>query len=71
MRVMQAEDHLKRIGYTGSREPSAETLRQLHRAHMFSVSFENLDIPLAHMFHKFLDPVEIGGQKGGFEAQTG
>jgi N-hydroxyarylamine O-acetyltransferase len=45
---MQAEEYLKRIGYTGSREPNADTLKQLHRAHMFSAPFENLDIFLGH-----------------------
>src|ERR1019366_4150744 len=36
--------YLERIGYSGSTEPSAVTLRALHRAHMFAVPFENLDI---------------------------
>jgi N-hydroxyarylamine O-acetyltransferase len=39
-------DYLHRIGYTGSRAPTTETLRNLHRAHMLSVPFENLDISL-------------------------
>jgi N-hydroxyarylamine O-acetyltransferase len=38
--------YLQRIGYTGPVEPTAETLRRLHRAHMLSVPFENLDIAL-------------------------
>jgi N-hydroxyarylamine O-acetyltransferase len=41
---MEKEAYLERIGYSGSREPGVETLRQLHRAHMLSVPFENLDI---------------------------
>ena len=45
---MQVEEYLKRIAYTGAREPTAETLKQLHRAHMFSIPFENLDIPLGN-----------------------
>jgi N-hydroxyarylamine O-acetyltransferase len=36
--------YLERIGYRGSLLPNAETLRALHRAHMLSVPFENLDI---------------------------
>lgn len=36
--------YLERIGYSGSRIPSADTLRDIHRAHLFSVPFENLDI---------------------------
>ena len=38
--------YLDRISYTGPFEPTAEVLRNLHRAHMFSVPFENLDIVL-------------------------
>lgn len=38
--------YLARIGYAGPREPTAETLSNLHRAHMFAVPFENLDISL-------------------------
>ena len=44
---MEIDAYLKRIGYRGSREPSAEVLTQLHRAHMLAVPFENLDIPLS------------------------
>jgi N-hydroxyarylamine O-acetyltransferase len=36
--------YLERIGYSGSRTPNADTLRDIHRAHLFSVPFENLDI---------------------------
>lgn len=40
----QLESYLKRIGYTGSIEHSAETLTKLMRAQLFSVAFENLDV---------------------------
>ena len=36
--------YLARIGYSGPTQPDLETLRSLHRAHMLSVPFENLDI---------------------------
>jgi len=36
--------YLKRIGYSGSIAPTVETLREIHRAHLFAVPFENLDI---------------------------
>jgi N-hydroxyarylamine O-acetyltransferase len=36
--------YLDRIGYTGPHTPTAETLRRIHRAHLFTVPFENLDI---------------------------
>ncbi len=38
--------YLARIAYSGATDPSSETLRQLHRAHLFHVPFENLDIGL-------------------------
>jgi N-hydroxyarylamine O-acetyltransferase len=43
---MDLEAYLHRIEYDGPREPSASTLRSLHRQHLFTVPFENLDIPL-------------------------
>jgi N-hydroxyarylamine O-acetyltransferase len=45
---MKIDAYLDRIGYRGPRTPTAETLQQLHRAHMFAVPFENLDIPLGN-----------------------
>ena len=36
--------YLGRIGYEGSREPSAETLGELQSAHLRAVPFENLSI---------------------------
>src|SRR5262245_25380279 len=41
---MDIRSYLARIRYEGSLAPSAETLRQLHRAHRMSVPFENLSI---------------------------
>lgn len=41
---MDAAAYLQRINYDGPLTPSAETLRQLHLAHLFSVPFENLSI---------------------------
>lgn len=40
----QAEAYLERIGYTGSRDLTGETLDGLIKAHIGSVPFENLDI---------------------------
>lgn len=36
--------YLERIGYRGPLEPTAETLRRLHLAHLLAVPFENLSI---------------------------
>jgi len=41
---MNIDAYLERINYTGSREPTAETLRALQVAHLKTVPFENLSI---------------------------
>lgn len=41
---MNIEAYLKRINYSGSLEPTAETLRALQVAHLKTVPFENLSI---------------------------
>lgn len=43
---MDVETYLRRIDYDGPRRPSAMLLRSLHRQHLFTVPFENLDILL-------------------------
>lgn len=43
---MSTSTYLERIKYAGPLEATAETLKQLHRAHMLAVPFENLDIHL-------------------------
>jgi N-hydroxyarylamine O-acetyltransferase len=48
------KDYFDRIGYNGPTAPTLETLRGLHRAHAFTIPFENLDI---HMGRKIsLEP---------------
>jgi len=44
--AMVIDSFVERIGYRESREPTAETLRRIHRAHLLTVPFENLNIPL-------------------------
>lgn len=41
---MDVGSYLKRINYRGPRDVSAETLCELHKAHLLAVPFENLDI---------------------------
>src|SRR5215203_4005086 len=41
---MNIEAYLQRINYSGSREPTPETLRALQVAHLQTVPFENLSI---------------------------
>jgi N-hydroxyarylamine O-acetyltransferase len=42
--VMKVATYLERINYRGATAPTAETLCELHEAHMLAVPFENLDI---------------------------
>src|SRR5437588_4614206 len=40
---MNFEAYLKRMNYRGPVAPTAATLRELHKAHLLSIPFENLD----------------------------
>ena len=66
---MNIDAYLARIGYQGTQTPTAETLRQLHRAHLLAVPFENLDIalgrPLALSSSVLYDKI-VGRRRGGF-----
>jgi N-hydroxyarylamine O-acetyltransferase len=66
---MDVRAYLDRIGYQGSLTPSADVLRSLHRAHMFTVPFENLDIGLGREIvcdeERFLHKV-VDERRGGF-----
>jgi N-hydroxyarylamine O-acetyltransferase len=67
--VSYANRYLDRIAYAGPREPTASVLRGLHRAHLFTVPFENLDIALGRKIvcdeQSFLRKV-IEQHRGGF-----
>src|SRR5215472_10227491 len=61
--------YLTRISYSGSTDPTAENLRALHRAHLFSVPFENLDIALGRTITAQQEPIlnkVVGHRRGGF-----
>lgn len=66
---MDVVAYLRRISYDGPVEPSFETLRALHRQHLYTVPFENLDIALGvpivlesdHMYDKI-----VVRRRGGF-----
>ncbi|HTE87725.1 MAG TPA: arylamine N-acetyltransferase [Terriglobales bacterium] len=45
--MLNVSSYLARIGYTGPTIPKADTLRAIHRAHLLTVPFENLDIARA------------------------
>jgi N-hydroxyarylamine O-acetyltransferase len=66
---MDVEAYLHRIAYDGSRQASVDTLRELHRRHLYSVPFENLDITLGTRIE--LDPALlfdkiVARHRGGF-----
>jgi N-hydroxyarylamine O-acetyltransferase len=61
--------YLERIHYHGPTAPTAETLYELHRAHMLAVPFENLDIHLGREIvlddERLYDKV-VARRRGGF-----
>ncbi len=66
---MDINAYLERIGYRGSRFPTAETLKALNRAHLLTVPFENLDLHLGRSI--FLDETAlfdkiVNHRRGGF-----
>jgi N-hydroxyarylamine O-acetyltransferase len=66
---MDVQAYLRRIDYQGSLTPDIDLLRSLHRAHLFTVPFENLDIHLgreivcdeSRILHKI-----VNEKRGGF-----
>ena len=61
--------YLARIGYGGPTEPTVETLRAIHYAHLLAVPFENLDIAVGRKIvvdaEAFLRKV-VEERRGGF-----
>jgi N-hydroxyarylamine O-acetyltransferase len=45
---MDIKRYLEHIGHDSPVRPNLETFRDIHRAHMLTVSFENLDIHLGN-----------------------
>ena len=67
--LMNTSTYLERIAYRGPLRPSIEALRSLHRKHLLSVPFENLDIhlgrPITLSDDAFCDKIIKRG-RGGF-----
>jgi N-hydroxyarylamine O-acetyltransferase len=61
--------YLDRIGYAGPIHPTAEVLQSIHRPHLFTVPFENLDIGLGRKIvcdeEAFLRKI-VEQRRGGF-----
>jgi N-hydroxyarylamine O-acetyltransferase len=69
MNVVDIPAYFARISYSGLSEPTAATLREIHRAHLFTVPFENLDIslgrPIVTEEATILNKI-VGLRRGGF-----
>lgn len=66
---MDVGAYLERIGYRGPLDPSAETLRRLHLAHLLAVPFENLSIEVGEpvvLDDRALFEKIVGRRRGGF-----
>lgn len=67
--MINTEFYLRRIGYDGLRTPTADTLRQLHLAHLLAVPFENLSIhwgePIILDDQALFEKI-VGRRRGGF-----
>ncbi len=61
--------YLQRIKYVGEIRPTESTLRALHRAHLFTVPFENLDISMGREIvcdeNRILHKI-VNDHRGGF-----
>lgn len=65
----QIRAYLDRIGYVGPTQPTLQTLRQIHRAHLLRVPFENLDIHRGRAIcleRDFLFQKIVRERRGGF-----
>ncbi|GAA3261426.1 arylamine N-acetyltransferase [Nonomuraea helvata] len=57
---LDLDAYLARIGCGGPLEPTFETLRQVHLAHVRSIPFENLDVLLGFALKRHLARIRLG-----------
>jgi N-hydroxyarylamine O-acetyltransferase len=66
---LNVKEYFKRIGYAGKADANLQTLREIHRLHLLSVPFENLDIhfgsPIYLNTESFFDKI-VKRNRGGF-----
>jgi N-hydroxyarylamine O-acetyltransferase len=66
---LNVQEYFKRIGYKGKSEPNLQTLFTIHRLHLLSVPFENLDIhfgsPIFLNTQTFFEKI-VKKNRGGF-----
>ena len=66
---LDLEAYLRRIGYSGGLEATVETLTAIHRAHVLSIPFENLDILLGRPIRLDLASLQaklVRDRRGGY-----
>jgi N-hydroxyarylamine O-acetyltransferase len=66
---LDLDAYLRRIGHAGDTAPTGETLAALHRAHLATIPFENLDIVLGRGIAVDLDSVQaklVERRRGGY-----
>ena len=66
---LDLQAYLARIGYTGDLSPTIETLTGIHRAHVLSIPFENLDILLGQPIRLDIESLQaklVRGGRGGY-----
>ena len=65
---MNIQDYLKRIGFEGKPRVDVETLRVLHKRHLMTVPYENLDImrnvPLSLELNDIYEKIVVRGRGG-------
>ncbi|GGT28684.1 arylamine N-acetyltransferase family protein [Streptomyces purpureus] len=66
---LDLDAYLDRIGFTGARTPTADTLARVHRGHMSTITFENVDIALGRPVSLDLDRIQdklVRAGRGGY-----
>ena len=67
--LIDLDSYFGRIGYSGARPPSAETLKKVHLSHATHVPFENLDVLLGRPVTLDLDRIQtkiVANHRGGY-----
>jgi N-hydroxyarylamine O-acetyltransferase len=66
---LDLDAYLRRVHYAGGLEPTEDTLRALHRAHVAAIQFENLDIMLGRGIRVELEHIQaklVDHGRGGY-----
>jgi N-hydroxyarylamine O-acetyltransferase len=67
--ALDLDAYLRRVGYSGARDPTAAVLEALHRAHAAAIPFENLDILLGRPIRLDLESLQeklVRSRRGGY-----